>query len=396
MIGVAEAKKIIKEHAFVRRTVKRSMEESVGFVLSEDVCAAMDIPAFNQSSMDGYAIAFDSWTLGKGLEVVDEVPAGKQPSLTIPSGAAARIFTGAALPDGTDTVIMQEMTKIVDGQLYILDDKLMKGVNVRPRGAEIRKGELALKEGSRLSPAAIGFLSAIGIAEVSVFDLPSVAILVTGDELQEPGKPLSYGQVYEASSTMLHGALHEMEINEVAIFRVKDTLADTSETLKDVLKVFDVILLTGGVSVGDYDFVVPATIQCGVEQFFHRLKQRPGKPLFFGRKGNRPVFGLPGNPSSVLTCFYEYVWPVLRHLSGYNDTLLSLKVSLIAPYNKKNALTHYLKGYYKEGRVQILEAQESFRLRSFAAANCFVVLDEEMRSYKENELVEIHLLPQYG
>ncbi len=365
-------------------------------VLAEDVYASADIPAFNQSSMDGYAFAFSGWKPGNRLVIVEEIPAGKRESRPLAFGEAARIFTGAALPEGADTVVMQEMVQVEGNQLHIMDANLAEGNHMRLRGSEIRKGELACKRGTPLSPAAIGFLSAIGTAEVAVFPQPTVAIIVTGDELQRPGESLLHGQVYEASSSMLRAALHQMHINDVKTYQVEDSLAAIEKVLAAALAASDIVLLTGGVSVGDYDFVVPATVTCGVQQLFHRVKQRPGKPIFFGRKGNKAVFGLPGNPSSVLTCFYEYTWLILRKWSNRSEGLRVEMASLSADYTKTNMLTHFLKGYHHEGKVDVLGAQESFRLRSFAAANCLVKLGEEMRVYRKEELVEIHLLPSYG
>ena len=396
MISVSEAKEIINQQVFDRKIVNLLLYQAVDKILAHDVYALTDIPAFDQSSMDGYAFAFEGWKSGDGLVVVDEIPAGRRETPPIAFAEAVRIFTGAALPEGADTVVMQEAVEVAGKQLHIADSKLVKGSNVRLKGAEIRGGELAAKQRERVSPAMIGFLSAIGIAEVAVFSPPSVAIVVTGDELQAPGQALLHGQVYEASSSMLQAALHQMGIDEISNYHAADSLEAIKNVLDTALASSDVVLLTGGVSVGDYDFVVPATVACGIEQLFHRVKQRPGKPLFFGKKGNQPVFGLPGNPSSVLTCFYEYVWPILRKLAGREEQLCTVMTPLSTDYTKTNALTHFLKGYYHDGKVEILSAQESFRLRSFAAANCLVKLGEEMRLYKENEPVEVHLLPSYG
>lgn len=396
MVSVSEAKAIIKQQVLDCRKLSVPLHQAVDNVLAQDVHAFTDIPAFAQSAMDGYAFAFDGWVSEGNLMVVDEIPAGRRESYPIAHAEAARIFTGAALPVGADTVVMQEAVEIRGERLHIVNGQLEKGSNVRLKGAEIRKGELAARLGERVSPAMVGFLSAIGIAEVTVFASPSVAIVVTGDELQTPGNVLLHGQVYEASSSMLQAALYQMGIKEVSNYHAVDSLQAVEDTLRAALASSDVVLITGGVSVGDYDFVVPAALGCGVEQLFHRVRQRPGKPLFFGKKGRQPVFGLPGNPSSVLTCFYEYVWPVLRKWAGMEEELHTAFVPLSKDYNKTNTLTHFLKGCYRNGEVDILGGQESFRLRSFAVANCLVKLGEEMRLYKAGELVEVDILPAYG
>lgn len=396
IISVAEAKCILGEQTFERKTVRRGLPEAAGRVLAEDLHAPVDIPAFDQSSMDGYAFGFDGWSPGSPLTVVGMAPAGRGDRLSLGRGEAARIFTGAPLPDGADTIVMQEQATETDGRLAIHQRDLKRGDHRRLRGSEIKRGELALPQGTVLTAGALGFLAGLGYEAVTVYALPSIALVVTGDELQKPGMPLLPGQVYEASSAMLVAALQQMGIHDIAVYHAHDSLDETIGALATALEATDMVLLTGGVSVGDYDFVVAAADRCGIRQLFHKVRQRPGKPLYAGRKGSQPVFGLPGNPSSVLTCFYQYVWPLLRRLSGHDDALKAIKVPLTAPYDKTHTLTHFLKGRYGDGRVTILPAQESYRMRSFAAANCLVVLDEAARHYHENESVEIHLLPAYG
>lgn len=395
MISVTEAKAILKQQTFQRKTARIPLPGAAGLVLAEDVYAKTDIPGFDQSSMDGYAFGFAGWQPGQSLRVTGKLPAGHPGGLTLAPGEAARIFTGAPLPEGADTVVMQEQTTAAGSVLDIQQTGLQRGDNMRPRGTDIRNGDLALEKGTMIGPGAAGFLASTGCDEVTVYIPPKIAVVITGDELQQPGAPLSFGQVYEASSTMLRIALAEMGLTDITLLYTRDDADATTDTLNAALQAADVVLLTGGVSVGEYDFVVQAAGRCGVQQLFHRIKQRPGKPLYAGRKNNQPVFGLPGNPSSVLTCFYEYVWPLLRHLTGHNDTLKTLTVPLAVAHHKPHQLTHFLKGNYENGRVTILTGQESYRMRSFATANCLVVLDEPMRLYEENELVDIHLVPVY-
>jgi molybdopterin molybdotransferase len=395
MISVQQARDIIGGQDFRPTTTEIPVAEAVNRILAGPVHAACDIPAFLQSSMDGFAFRFADWQAASPLMVVAEAPAGSSAEITLSAGQAARIFTGAPLPAGADTVVMQEKAVTKGGRLLIDDGLLEQGQNTRPAGAEIGRGALALDSGAFLSPAAIGFLASIGVARVKVYSRPRVAVIVTGNELQDAGRPLAGGQVYEACSVMLRAALGQMDTGEVTLYRAADSLEAVTGRLETALAAHDLVLLTGGVSVGDYDFVVRAAERCGVTPLFHKVRQRPGKPLFFGMKGGKPVFGLPGNPSSVLSCFYEYVWPLIRRLDGHADTLVSLKVPLRAGYEKKNQLTQFLKGRYREGRAEPLAAQESFRLSSFAAANCLICLDEKTSTCREGDLVEIHLLPVY-
>jgi molybdopterin molybdotransferase len=198
--------------------------------------------------------------------------------------------------------------------------------------------------------------------------------------------------VYECNSFQLRAALQLLQIDEVPVFEAKDNPHTVKNVLHNALDESDVVLLTGGVSVGNYDFVPEAAAACGVTTLFHKLKQRPGKPLFVGKKGNKWVFGLPGNPSSVLTCFYEYVIPVLEALLQIKPVLKTIQAPLAKGFSKTAALTFFLKGYYDGKTVVPLDSQESYRLRSFAMANCLLCMPEEKMEFKEGEEVEVHLL----
>jgi len=192
MISVEEAKKIIEENAVALQPVKYPMQRAAGKILAEDIYSTIDIPAFPQSSMDGYAFSFSDWGKNKRLKIEGEIAAGTNKKLSLAPGKAVRIFTGAPVPPGADTVVMQEKVQLQNGELIIEDESIVTGMNVRPKGSETKAGELSLKKGSLLSPAAIGFLAGIGITEVKVYPNPSVSIIITGKELQQPGKPLEY------------------------------------------------------------------------------------------------------------------------------------------------------------------------------------------------------------
>ena len=393
MISVSEAKKIINENVSSLQSVTLSLRDSVGLILAEGVYATIDIPAFPQSSMDGYAFSFNGWKQYKKLKIAGEVAAGNNETFTLSPENAVRIFTGAAVPAGADTVIMQEKTKTQNGELIIEDENLPVGNSVRPKGSEIKSGALALTKENVLSPAAIGFLAGIGITEVKVYPNPVVSIIITGNELQQPGKSLEHGQVYESNSFALKAVLQQLHIGNIQILYASDKPEIVTGTLQKALQESDVVLLTGGISAGDYDFVLQAATECGVEKLFHKIKQRPGKPLYFGKKDNKLVFGLPGNPSSVLTCFYQYVIPALEKLSKRKIGLQSLRVPLAKSFQKNIGLTHFLKGSYDGKSAIPLDAQESYRLSSFSRANCLIQIDEELTSLKEGELVDVYLLP---
>lgn len=393
MISVSEARKIISDNVVSLAAMPSTLQKAAGHILAADVYATRNIPAFPQSSMDGFAFNFATWKQGQGLPLKGEMQAGSGDQSRLNPGTAIRIFTGAPVPAGADTVVMQEKTNQSDNKLFIEDAAIKAGLNVRPEGSEIKAAELALGEGTILTPAAIGFLAAIGVTELMIYPRPSISIIITGKELQEPGSALGYGQVYECNSFTLASALHQLHFDKLIINQVDDDLAALSEVLLASLNRSDVVLLTGGISAGDYDFVLQAANNCGVETKFHKIKQRPGKPLYFGTKDNKLVFGLPGNPSSVLTCFYEYALPALYQLSNQGKSLQVLQAALANNFKKVKELTHFAKGYFDGKKVTILDAQESYRLSSFAKANCLVILEEDRIVYEEEELVDIHLLP---
>lgn len=394
MLTVREARQQISANTALRPAVNTPLEYTLGRVLATTLYAPMSIPAFIQSAMDGYAVNFAGWQQHGTLTIAGEIPAGATDTIRLEPHQAARIFTGAPLPEGADTVVMQEKVQVTGDQLSIGDAELVSGSHVRGIGSEITKGALALPQGALLTPAAIGYLAGMGIRELPVYPAPKITVIVTGNELQAPGTALQFGQVYESNSYTLRTALQQMHIPHVRFLSVEDDFDILVEVIAKSLGDTDMILLTGGVSVGNYDYVKEAAETCGVYPVFHKLKQKPGKPLFFGTREQQQVFGLPGNPSSVLTCFYEYVYPCIREQMGYGETTLTaVKLPLLGDYAKKAGLTHYLKGYVQEGTVKILQAQESYRMHSFAVCNALIVVPEEVETLHKGDLVEVHLLP---
>ena len=391
MISVTEALSLIKENVSPLKPVRLPLKETGELVLAEDIRARIDIPAFRQSSMDGYAFSFEGWQDGKKLKINGEVPAGASNGFVIEPQQAVRIFTGAAVPDGADTVVKQEMVEISEDLLIIRDNSISRGDNVRAVGSEIKTGEIALKKNKKLSPPSIGFLAGIGVHEVLVHPKPSVSLIVTGNELQVPGQSLKKGQVYESTSFSIKAVLEQLYIREFRYVAVKDDPEKLKIQLNKALAESDLVMLAGGVSVGDYDYVPEALSSCGVSTIFHKVKQRPGKPLFFGKTDKTIVFGLPGNPASVLTCFYEYVLQAIEIMTNEKDTIKNTEAVLSVDFTKNPELTYFLKGSLDGNQVTPLGAQESYRMRSFADANCLIRLDEGKSEFKRGENVDVQV-----
>ncbi|WP_295119803.1 gephyrin-like molybdotransferase Glp [uncultured Chitinophaga sp.] len=391
MISVSIASQILNESTGPGLPALLPLNAVSGLVLAEDILAPRNIPAFRQAAMDGYAFNYESWKSNGQLEVSGEIPAGAGNVTDLKRQQAMRIFTGAPVPDGADTVVMQEKTTVEAALLQITDDVLKQGGNVRPIGSEAMAGSLALRKGTKLTPAAIGFLATMGIAAVKVYPKPRVHIIITGNELQSPGQPLAAGQVYEANSASLMAALHQLHITDVNVQHVEDNLEALQLAISKALANADIVLTTGGVSVGDYDFVAEALSSCGVTTLFHRVKQKPAKPMYAGKLGNTLIFGLPGNPSAVLTCFYVYVQPVLQRLMGQPASEVKT-LPITHDFVKPSGLTHFLKGICSDTQVTLLTGQESYKLNTFAIANCLVKLAPEGQVYRVGDEVEIIMI----
>ena len=393
MVSVEEAYNIIRDNIQPLAAIPIKLEEAAGYVLDTDIFSPVNVPGFLQSSMDGYAFAYTNGYQDSPLQISGMLQAGSSELLEVTEGKAVRIFTGAPLPQGADTVVMQEKTILQNHSITITDSNLIPGVNVRQVGADILKDSLTLTKGTLLTPATISVLASMGFSEVSVINQPSLHIIVTGNELQAIGKPLTSGQVYESNSPMLVAALQQLGIKKISVEKVSDSLDTITTALQNSIAQSDVTLLVGGISVGDYDFVLEATQRNGVEPLFYKVKQKPGKPLYLGKKGKQVVVALPGNPASALSCFYLYVTRVIDALSGTQNAPLIESAPITNDYQKPAGFTHFLKGYYnrKQKQVHLLTGQESYKMHSFAQANCFVELGETETEVKKGEIVEIHL-----
>ena len=391
MISIKEAITSIKLNVdpLLKKTTK-SVEKAGGYILFEDIYSPINMPPFRQSAMDGYALNLHD---GLTYTLIGEVKAGDghQPDLKI--GDAVRIFTGAPVPDSANSIMMQEKVKS-DGNFITIEYQISIEHNIRPFGEQVRAGDIALKKGTKLTPAAIGYLISLGIKTVSVFKKPNIAIVTTGNELIEAGQKLSYGKIYESNSKMLLSALYGLKFYDVTLHNVEDHYSQTVEKLNAVIDENDLVLITGGISVGDYDFVGKALKELEVEELFYKVKQKPGKPLFYGKKGDTQIFALPGNPAAALSCFYVYVYIALQKMMN-RDILELPRIEAISKSNfeKKGDRPQFLKAIYKNGEVEILEGQNSSMLQTFALSNALVYAPETITKIVEGDSIEVIQLP---
>lgn len=390
MVSVSEAKKLIKENCLIEIIKEISLIQAVGFVIAEKMYAPFDTPHFNQSAMDGYAFSFEDWDKTSDLEIIGEVQAGNVFQEKISAMKAVRIFTGAALPKDVDTVVIQENVIRTDNTISIKNDLLKKGNNIRLIGSQTKKGELIAEANQIITPATISFLASFGIYKIKVYYNPSISIITTGKELLQQNEQLTEGKIYESNSYTLIAALQQMNISPTSVQTVDDDEAAITKTIRQQLQ-SNIVLITGGISVGDYDFVSSALEKCGVKKIFHKVKQKPGKPFYFGTFGQTLIFALPGNPASVLSCFYEYVVEAIGFFSKKNY-YKKLQLPLANDYSKKRGLTFFLKGKIQNNSAFILSHQESYKMNSFAEANCLIELAEDKENYFKNDIVNVLML----
>ena len=395
MVSVNEAKQKIMTNTFPLSHQRRRVDQSAGYVLASDVISPMSLPSFRQSSMDGYAVhQVDVLAEGQRLKASGEAKAGEMNLQTLSRGTAMRIFTGAPVPEGATAVIMQEHTIRSDDDVIVNEYPIEPGKNIRRIGQQIMVGDVALSAGTNISAGSVGFLMGMNVSEILVYRKPKVGILVTGDELIRQGEPLGHGQVYESNSGMLTAALENQGITDIEVSYASDDLNSTVDALRKLSETNDVILASGGISVGDYDFVGKALEEIGAETIFYKVKQKPGKPLLFARGNNTLFFALPGNPASSLVCYYEYVFPAIRKMAGHADCFLrSIKLPIERNYSFTGERDEFLKAFASETEVVPLDGQESFALRSFALANALIYLPASQQVVQKGDLVEVHLLP---
>ena len=391
MISVNEARKILAENLTRGGSVEIQVSEAAGYVVYRDIVSPADVPAFDNSAMDGYALAFgknrESWT------VVAEIPAGSSHNFRLSEGEAARIYTGSPIPAGADTVIPQEQIERNGNTIYCLLSGLEKGANVRYKGTQIRTGELMMQQGTLLSAGGVGLLASVGFATVEVFAPPALSVIVTGSELRTPGEPLPHGAIFDSNSPMLKAALNRLGIRKLYTSRVTDNEPELRKNIEKELNKSDVVIISGGISVGDYDFVKTSLVGLGVKELLYKVKQRPGKPFFAGKLENKWVFALPGNPASVLSCFNHYVKPCIRYFMGHNNVWQpDITLPLAGDSVKKDGLTFFMKAYSENGIVHLAEGQQSFNLIAFSKADCFAELPEDVDFVEAGTPVNVYFL----
>ena len=405
MIGVGDALRAVLRDLPRLQGEMVALPAALGRVVAEGIRSSRDVPPFRNSAMDGFAVRSSDVAAATAdrpvvLKVVETIGAGAVARCRVGRGEAIRIMTGAPVPDGADAVVRVEDTDPRQGEAAMLA-AVAEGTNIRHAGEDVRSGEVVFEAGHRLRPADIGVLASIGVSVIRVARRARVAIVTTGDELVEVGQPLGPGQIVNSNAYALAAAVEELGAEATVVGIVADQPDALRQAFASGLRA-DMLLTTGGVSVGNFDFVRSTLIDLGYRESFWKVAQRPGKPLSFGWCGQTPVFGLPGNPVSALVCFYLYVVPALRFMMQHRELhLLVLRAVLTEEVRSVETLTEFVRcaldGPYGALRARSTGSQSSGVLRSLSVGDGLIIVPVGVSRLPAGaEVSVLWLRPEFG
>jgi len=390
-----EARSIILSNVHPLGVERAPLLEALGRVVADDVAAPWDMPFYDNSAMDGFAVRTDDCRAGVSLRITGFLPAGETAAPAVLPGCAVRIMTGAQIPPGCDAVVPVEETEERDGAVE-LREKVKRSQHIRFRGEDVRNGDTVVTTGTILQPPEISMLASFGKAFVPVYRKARVAVLSTGDELVELGEPLSPGKIINSNALSLAAAVAAAGAEPVILGIARDNRESHRERMTEGLKA-DVLVTSAGVSGGDRDLVRDCLAELGVTQLFWRVEIKPGGPLAFGVKEGKPVFSLPGNPVSTMVTFEEFVRPALLKMMGHRRVIRPyVKATLRGEVRKKPGKVHFLRVRIEvENGVRFAIPagdQHTGILRTMVRANAIAVLPKEKTDFADGEEVAVHLL----
>ncbi len=402
MISVKNAHKIIQQSIPRPHTELVPFNKTGGRILAENINAPFNQPLFNNSAMDGFAVKSKdvknaSVDTPINLKVVSIIAAGDDVSeISIEDGQCAQIMTGAELPKGVDAVVMVEKTSGFENSTVSIYSSAIVGQNIRIAGEELKQGTELVKIGSEIGPSEIGVFATFGISEISVFKQPKVAIFGLGDELKEPGDTLESGQIYNSNLHVLKELVQKVGGHVIYSEVVGDDRKSMEIFMKKALEDADILISSGGISMGKFDFVKPVMQSLGVKEQFWKVAQKPGKPLFFGTRNDKLIFGLPGNPISSYICFIEYVYPSIRKFQS-SSALPKMSVKLTAEFPVENKKYRFLFGQvkYDNGKLVCCPSKKhgSHMFTSSLGANCIIESKQGASNKQKGETTTIQHLP---
>ena len=396
-LPVAEALSRIQQVVLPPTNVESvELIQSLNRVLAKDIPSPVNVPNHTNSAMDGYAVRIKDITENPvtELKLIGKAFAGHAFVGRLQAGDAVRIMTGAVIPDGCDTIIMQEDTEVISDNKIRVDNNHKKGQHVRYAGESLKRGEIAIESGRRLNPADIGLLASLGVAQVDVYKKPTVAFFATGDEVKSLGEELMHGEVYDSNRYTLNSMLTKLNVEILDLGVIGDDPQLTANTFKQAAKQANAIIVSGGASVGEADYVRSTLAELGDVSFW-KLAMKPGRPLSFGKLENAIFFGLPGNPVSVMVTFYQFVLPALKRMMGEIDTQPKrFRVPCVSSLKKRPGRTEYQRGrlFYDDDNVLKVEStgqQGSGILSSMSRGDCFIVLSDDCEGVDAGNLVDV-------
>jgi len=402
MISVKEAKSIIQEKFFHLESEVVPLEKSNGRILHEDIIAKFSSPRFNNSAMDGFAVR-SSDTIGASkqtpisLKNIGISSAGVPSDLVINKGECIQCMTGAKIPSGSDAVIMVEDTDgFSDNDNVQVMIEAQPGKHIRVKGEEINKGDILIPNRTPITASEIGICATFGYGELNVSKKPKIAIFGTGNELVEPGNNLNEGEIYNSNLYVFSDIVRNVGGKILMQDVLKDNKKNLKSFLSEALESCDVVISSGGVSMGRFDYVRDVFIELGVEEHFWKVAQKPGKPLFFGSGNKTLIFGLPGNPVSSYIGFMVWVWPILNEMMGGN-TLNPIQGELIESFPVENIKYRYLFGqaWIENGKILCKPSRKigSHMLTSSLNANCILGAEPSDKKLNPGDLILVNLLP---
>jgi len=401
MISYREALEIVLRNAKPISKEEVRIQDAVNRYIIKDIRAPFDIPRFDNSAMDGYAIkSQDTRGASKDnpvrLRVSGEIKTGESSRRTLKTNEAFSISTGSKIPFGADSVVMKEDVELQDGYILI-SREIRKGENIRFKGEEFKKGEVILKKGTEITPSVVGLLALCGFERIKVYRLPVIGFVSSGTELVEPGGKVQEHQIYNSNYYSISSLLRVsgFDVNYYGI--VRDNYREARRIIEKAVEKSDVVLISGGVSVGDVDYIKEVLRDLKVKELFWRVRIKPGKPVFFGKKGNKIIFGLPGNPVSSFVNSFLFVIPLLKKMVGAESPYHpEFSAILQSDLHKRGDRLDFVRGVYEstvEGiQVRVLGSQGSHMMGGLADANCLIITDESERIYKKGEKVRIYKL----
>lgn len=387
MIPIEEAEKILNSITSRPESEEIPLLDALGRVLAQDVVSRLNMPPFNKSAMDGFAIC--SGDRSEKFKIVEVIAAGSVPRKKIEKGRCAKIMTGGMVPEGAGRVVKVEVTEEKDGYMYLIGED--KNINICYLGEDIKAGDLVLESGHLVRPGEVGIIASMGLDRIKVYKKPMVGIITTGSEIREPGEELEKGQIYNSNSYSIGAQV--LRVGALVMYAgiVGDEKERIRQKIGELLGECQMVLISGGVSMGDYDFVPQILKDLGVGLHFDKVAIQPGKPTVFGTRGSVLIFGMPGNPVSTFTVFEVFVKPVLYRLMGYRYRPLLLKGVMKKDFRRKRGTrTAFVPVKYdNEGFVEPVEYHGSAHLASLSQANALLRVPTNIKEIVKGSVVYV-------